>query len=165
MFWITKAALAHLGPGAAIINTASVNAYEPSENLLDYAATKAAIVNFSKGLAKQLAESGIRVNAVAPGPFWTPLQVCGGQPPEKLPNFGKDTPIGPARAAGRTRRHLRAARLQRGELLHRPGLRRRRRARRSLRQQMRVLADSTSRCTRRLAPDPAREGRLGGHCL
>ena len=104
MFWITKAALAHLGPGAAIINTASVNAYEPSETLLDYAATKAAIVNFSKGLAKQLAESGIRVNAVAPGPFWTPLQVCGGQPPEKLPNFGKDTPIGrpgqPAELAG-----------------------------------------------------------------
>jgi NAD(P)-dependent dehydrogenase (short-subunit alcohol dehydrogenase family) len=104
MFWITKAALAHLGPGGAIVNTASVNAYDPSENLLDYASTKAVIVNFSKGLAKQLAESGIRVNAVAPGPFWTPLQVCGGQPPEKLPNFGKDTPMGrpgqPAELAG-----------------------------------------------------------------
>src|SRR4051794_10324441 len=93
MFWITKAAMAHLGPGAAIINTSSVNAYDPSENLIDYAATKAVIANFSKGLAKQLAERGVRVNAVAPGPVWTPLQVCGGQPPDKLPGFGKDTPI------------------------------------------------------------------------
>ncbi|WP_264050451.1 SDR family oxidoreductase [Methylobacterium flocculans] len=104
LFWITKAALTHLGPGAAIINTASVNAYDPSENLLDYAATKAVIVSVTKSLAKQLAQSGIRVNAVAPGPFWTPLQVCGGQPPEKLPSFGKDTPMGrpgqPAELAG-----------------------------------------------------------------
>jgi NAD(P)-dependent dehydrogenase (short-subunit alcohol dehydrogenase family) len=94
MFWITKAALAHLQPGAAIINTASVNAYDPSENLVDYAMTKAAIMNFTKGLAKQLAKQGIRVNGVAPGPFWTALQVSGGQTQEKLAKFGGDTPMG-----------------------------------------------------------------------
>jgi len=81
-------------PGAAIINTASVNAYDPAENLVDYACTKAAIANFSKGLAKQMAKKGIRVNAVAPGPFWTPLQVSGGQTQDKLEKFGADTPLG-----------------------------------------------------------------------
>jgi NAD(P)-dependent dehydrogenase (short-subunit alcohol dehydrogenase family) len=94
MYWITKAAVPSLGPGAAIINTASEQAYDPSEHLLDYAPTKAAIVNFTKALAKQLAPKGIRVNAVAPGPFWTPLQPSGGQPPKKLPTFGGDTPFG-----------------------------------------------------------------------
>jgi NAD(P)-dependent dehydrogenase (short-subunit alcohol dehydrogenase family) len=94
MFWITKAAVAHMPPGSAIINTASVNAYDPSENLLDYALTKGAIVTFTKGLAKQMIKRGIRVNGVAPGPFWTPLQVSGGQTQKKLKEFGEDTPMG-----------------------------------------------------------------------
>lgn len=94
MFWITKAAVPHLPAGASIINTASVQAYDPSENLLDYAQTKAAIVAFSKSLAKQLAQKGIRVNAVAPGPYWTPLQVSGGQTQENLVEFGAQTPMG-----------------------------------------------------------------------
>jgi len=94
MFWITKAAVACMPPGAGIINTASVNSYDPSAHLLDYAMTKAAIANFTKGLAKQLAKHGIRVNAVAPGPFWTALQVTGGQPRERLREFGADTPLG-----------------------------------------------------------------------
>lgn len=93
-FWVTKAALKHMGPGSTIINTSSIQAYQPSENLVDYATTKASINTFSKALAQQLAPKGIRVNVVAPGPIWTPLQTAGGQPTEALPDFGSDTPLG-----------------------------------------------------------------------
>lgn len=96
MFRVTRAALAHMPAGSTIINTTSVQAYNPSPTLVDYASTKAAINNFTKGLAVQLAPKGIRVNAVAPGPIWTPLQVSDGQPKEDLPEFGTGTPLGRA---------------------------------------------------------------------
>lgn len=96
MFRVTKAALQHLPAGSSIINTTLVEAYQPAPILLDYASTKAAINNFTKGLAQQLAPKGIRVNAVAPGPIWTPLQVSDGQPKESLPEFGQSTPLGRA---------------------------------------------------------------------
>lgn len=94
MFWLSKAVLAHMPAGGVIINTASIQAYQPSPGLLDYASTKAAIVNFTHGLGIQLAPRGIRVNAVAPGPIWTPLQPSYGQPQEKIKTFGQKTPIG-----------------------------------------------------------------------
>ncbi|MCT1997776.1 SDR family oxidoreductase [Brachybacterium muris] len=96
IFRITKAALKHLPAGSTIVNSTSIQAYEPSPTLVDYASTKAAINNFTKGLAQQVAPKGIRVNAVAPGPIWTPLQVSDGQPKEALPEFGKSTPLGRA---------------------------------------------------------------------
>jgi NAD(P)-dependent dehydrogenase (short-subunit alcohol dehydrogenase family) len=94
MFWLCKAALPHLPAGATIINTASIQSYSPSKQLLDYASTKAAIVAFTKALAEQVAPKGIRVNSVAPGPIWTPLQTSGGQSPNKIPEFGGHVPLG-----------------------------------------------------------------------
>jgi NAD(P)-dependent dehydrogenase (short-subunit alcohol dehydrogenase family) len=95
-FWLIKAALPSLPPGSCIIATASEQAYDPSPDLYDYAQTKAATMNFVKSLAKQLASKGIRVNGVAPGPIWTPLQICGGAQSEKQQQFGKQTPMGRA---------------------------------------------------------------------
>lgn len=104
MYAVVKAAVKHLPAGSSIINTTSIQAYDPSPGLLDYAATKGAIANLTKGLAAQLINKGIRVNAVAPGPIWTPLQPSYGQPMDKLITFGQQSPMGragqPAELAG-----------------------------------------------------------------
>jgi len=103
-FWLSRAALERMGPGSVIVNTSSEQAGDPSKDIIDYAMTRAAVLNFTKGLAKQVAPRGIRVNAVAPGPFWTPLQVSGGATPEKQQSFGETSPMGrpgqPAEIAG-----------------------------------------------------------------
>ncbi|WP_213981071.1 SDR family oxidoreductase [Sphingomonas sp. dw_22] len=94
MFFLVQAAAPHLKPGAAIVNTTSVTMYQGSKELLDYSSTKGAITAFTRSLSENLIGKGIRVNAVAPGPIWTPLNPSGGASPEKLESFGKDTPIG-----------------------------------------------------------------------
>jgi NAD(P)-dependent dehydrogenase (short-subunit alcohol dehydrogenase family) len=94
MFFLTQAAVPHLKEGSAIINCTSETTYKGSPGLLDYSSTKGAILGFTRSLAKNLIKQGIRVNGVAPGPIWTPLNPSGGQPPEKIPEFGKDTPMG-----------------------------------------------------------------------
>jgi NAD(P)-dependent dehydrogenase (short-subunit alcohol dehydrogenase family) len=93
MFHLAKAAVPHMGRGSSIINTTSIQSDKPSPMLLAYAATKGAVSNFTAGLAQMLGSKGIRVNAVAPGPIWTPL-IPSTMPPEKVKNFGKDTPLG-----------------------------------------------------------------------
>ena len=93
MFWLCKFALPHLPAGATIINTTSIQSTNPSPILLDYAPTKAAITAFTHALAKSVVKKGIRVNAVAPGPIWTPLQPSGGQPQAKIPDFGDEVPM------------------------------------------------------------------------
>jgi NAD(P)-dependent dehydrogenase (short-subunit alcohol dehydrogenase family) len=93
LFWLCQTALPLMEPGATIITTASIQATHPSPGLLDYAPTKAAILAFTRALARQVAGDGIRVNCVAPGPIWTPLQTSGGQPDKKIPDFGSETPM------------------------------------------------------------------------
>lgn len=94
MFYLVQAARPHLREGSAIINCTSVTMYKGADNLLDYSATKGAITAFTRSLSENLVDKGIRVNAVAPGPIWTPLNPCGGQPPEDMDEFGKNTPMG-----------------------------------------------------------------------
>jgi NAD(P)-dependent dehydrogenase (short-subunit alcohol dehydrogenase family) len=94
MFYLVQAALPHLKKGAAIVNCTSVTMYQGSAELLDYSSTKGAITAFTRSLSENLIEQGIRVNAVAPGPIWTPLNPCGGASPEKLEHFGESTPMG-----------------------------------------------------------------------
>ncbi|MFD1336993.1 SDR family oxidoreductase [Oceanobacillus iheyensis] len=100
MYWMVQEAIPHMPPGSSIITTSSVEGYDPSPMLMDYAPTKSAIIGFTKGLAKQLSSKGIRVNSVAPGPYWSALQISGGQPQENIPKFGKETPETPLGRAG-----------------------------------------------------------------
>ncbi|PXA95439.1 NAD(P)-dependent oxidoreductase [Nostoc sp. 3335mG] len=94
MFFITQAAMPHLKSGAAIVNCTSITAYQGEKELIDYSSTKGAITAFTRALSQNVMDKGIRVNAVAPGPIWTPLNPCGGASPEKLERFGEDTPMG-----------------------------------------------------------------------
>jgi NAD(P)-dependent dehydrogenase (short-subunit alcohol dehydrogenase family) len=94
MFFLTQAAAPQLKKGSSVINCTSETTYQGSPGLLDYSSTKGAILGFTRSLAKNFVKKGIRVNGVAPGPIWTPLNPSGGQPPEKIPEFGKDTPMG-----------------------------------------------------------------------
>ena len=94
MFFMVQAVRPHLKSGAAIVNCTSVTMYKGSPELLDYSSTKGAITAFTRSLSENLIEDGIRVNAVAPGPIWTPLNPSGGKPPEEIPDFGKNTPMG-----------------------------------------------------------------------
>lgn len=100
LYWTVKAALPHLPEGASIVTTTSIEGFDPSPILADYAATKFAIIGFTKSMSKQLSAKGIRVNSIAPGPIWTALQVTGGQPQENIPKFGKETPPTPLNRAG-----------------------------------------------------------------
>ncbi|PTL03517.1 NAD(P)-dependent dehydrogenase [Staphylococcus haemolyticus] len=96
VFWTIQKALDYLQPGASITTTSSVQGYNPNPLIHDYAASKAAIISLTKSFSEQLGEQGIRVNCVAPGPFWSPLQITGGQPQSAIPQFGQDTPLGRA---------------------------------------------------------------------
>lgn len=96
VFWTVQKALDYLQPGASITTTSSVQGYNPNPLIHDYAASKAAIISLTKSFSEQLGEQGIRVNCVAPGPFWSPLQITGGQPQSAIPQFGQDTPLGRA---------------------------------------------------------------------
>lgn len=96
MFETVRAAEKHLEPGSAIVTTSSINTFEPSENMMDYAATNGAVGNLTVSLSKYFVEKGVRVNSVAPGPIWTPLQLDNGQPEGKIPEFGQSSPLGRA---------------------------------------------------------------------